>query len=395
MDAVTLSRHGCGGLKQLFIAFALAATACGLITPFDDRPTPGVDGDGDGDGDIDADGDGDGDIDADGDGDGDPDADGDNDEECRRDCVDRQCGPDRCGGSCGPGCDAGMSCSGGQCVTPTAGEWIEITVQAFIMGSPEEELGHQANETLHQVTLTHDFLMLSTEVNQAQFETWMGYNFSHFSDDGPGDPCGVDCPAERVSWSEAAAACNVISAADGFDPCYDCDGEGLDLSCAFRDVYPSPYDCPGYRLPTEAEWEYAARAGTASATYNGDLESGRLDCDHSSEVLTPIAWSCHNGDDMSHPIAQLRQNHWGLYDMLGNVWEWTNDRCSTDGREHCQPFDDGPVVDPFGQPAGAYQVIRGGGFSANPIITRSANRGTATIERNNNLGFRPVRTIFR
>lgn len=369
----------------------MVASSCGLITPFEDRPTPQIDGDGD----TDADSDGDGDVDADGDGDGDPDADSDAEvETCVPDCEGRECGPDRCGGSCGAGCTGSLICSGGGCQAPAAGQWIEVTVETFMMGSPESERGHQANETLHQVTLTHDFVMLSTEVNQIQFETWMGYSNSYFSDEGPGSICGVDCPAERVTWSEAAAACNVISSADGLDPCYECEGSGMNISCTFSSAYSNPYVCPGYRLPTEAEWEYAARAGTTTATFSGDLESGRADCENSNAMLSQICWYCFNSGEMPHPVAQLNPNAWGLHDMLGNVWEWVHDRCETGGRDQCQDYMTEPVIDPFGNQSASNQAIRSGGFSSNAVLMRSAWRGLASYERNNNIGFRPVRTLF-
>ena len=139
--------------------------------------------------------------------------------------------------------------------------FVLITAGTFEMGSLPGELGRYDDENQHEVTLTHDYLILSTELTQGGFEALMGYNSSRFS----GCP---SCPVERVSWHEAAAYCNALSESRGLDRCYDCVGDGIGVVCEPSDRYATPYDCLGYRLPTAAEWEYGARGGTTTATYN-------------------------------------------------------------------------------------------------------------------------------
>jgi formylglycine-generating enzyme required for sulfatase activity len=297
---------------------------------------------------------------------------------CTPDCAGRECGPDGCGGSCAPGCSTGETCNpDGSCVGGgVPGTWVTVTAGTFMMGSPPGELGRDTGETQHDVTLTGDFEILSTEVTQGEFDLLMGYNPSYFSG------CGGDCPVEAVSWYEAAAYCNELSGGAGLSQCYDCTGSGASVTCSPAAAYASPYDCPGYRLPTEAEWEYAARAGTTTATYNGDLDV--TDCS-SSTVLDPIAWYCGNSGGETHEVGTLDANAWGLYDMLGNVWEWCHD--------WYDDYPSGSVTDPWGSGAGSYRVIRGGSWYSDAGGTRAAGRnGVTPGVRNSDIGFRPVRS---
>ena len=302
--------------------------------------------------------------------------------DCVPDCDDdRVCGDDGCGGVCGSGCEADEVCiaEGTDCVD----RWVRVEAGAFMMGSPDEEFGRGGDEAQFEVTLTHDFLISSTLITQAQFNALMGYNPSSFTE------CGSTCPVEDVSWYEAAAFSNALSAADGLLACYWCSGEGRDVVCEPSAAWPSPYVCPGYRLPTEAEWEIAVRAGTTTATYNGDLAEGYLECEHPHPVLDPIAWFCGNSEGTSHPIGMLRPNSLGLYDMLGNVWEWVHDGMSAYPSE--------AQVDHLGPEDNIERVKRGGCYHdvAGPASwTRAASRSLDRWSyRNSYIGFRIARSM--
>jgi len=147
----------------------------------------------------------------------------------------------------------------------------------------------------------------------------------------------------------------------------------------------NPYLCEGYRLPTEAEWEYAARGGRGTATYNGDLSAEECD----DTTLLEIAWFCGNAGRTIHPVGGLRPNDYGLYDMLGNVAEWTYDH-GVSGTDY-----DGAAVDPYGPLPDTGHIQRGGTYRGAAQFTRAASRsgGTATSTRGNGLGFRVARSL--
>ena len=230
--------------------------------------------------------------------------------------------------------------------------FVRIEPGTFTMGSPEGEEGRFDNETQHEVTITRAFWLQSTEVTQGQWRAVMGTSPSHFSS------CGDDCPVETVSWEDAVAYVNALSASEGLDACYS--------GSTFAGL-----GCEGYRLPTESEWEYAARAGTTSARY------GNLD---------EIAWLYENSDGRPHEVGTKRVNGWGLYDMLGNVSEWTGDWYSSS-------YPSGSVRDPLGPDEGSLRVYRGGSWGLVARNVRAALRfpfGPAL--RSLNLGFRPARS---
>jgi formylglycine-generating enzyme required for sulfatase activity len=206
----------------------------------------------------------------------------------------------------------------------------------FMMGSSDSEQGRLGNEgPQHEVVITKPFYMGVTEVTQAQYEAVMGTNPSAFK--GPMNP------VESVSWDEAVEFCRRLSEKTG----------------------------KTVRLPTEAEWEYACRAGTTTAFSFGDADS----------ALGDYAWYSANSGNKTHPVGRKKPNAWGLYDMHGNVAEW------------CQDFQGGyaagAVTDPAGPGSGTSRVLRGASWRTNPDYCRSASRNYRTPDsRGNYCGFR-------
>ena len=180
-------------------------------------------------------------------------------------------------------------------------------------------------DTAHVVVLTKAFSIGVHEVTQAQFQRVMGSNPSEFK--------GPQHPVEGVSWREAVEFCSKLSA--------------LPAERAAGRVY---------RLPTEAEWEYACRAGTKTEYSFGDSDS----------KLGDYAWYGENSGSKTHAVGGKQPNAWGLHDMHGNVWEWCRD-------SHA-PYPSGNVTDPSGPASGAIHVIRGGGWSVTSEFCRSAYR---------------------
>lgn len=256
-------------------------------------------------------------------------------------------------------CEAGTLCVEGGCVDQReacpAG-FVEVAAGTFDMGSPPTEVGRLQDEEQRAVTLTRAFCLQATEVTRSDFAALMG------SDPSTSAPGCTTCPVDQVRWAEAASYSNALSARDGLAPCYACTGALGEATLACAEVG-DPYTCEGYRLPLEAEWEYAARAGTTTAFPGGDASS-RGFCDEPS--LAPYAWYCGNADNAIHAVGQRQANAWGLFDMNGNVSEW----CHDDRRA----YDRLPNTDPNGAFAGS-RAIRGGTFESNPESCRAASRG--------------------
>lgn len=214
-------------------------------------------------------------------------------------------------------------------------EFVYIEPGSFVMGSPSSEPGRYSNEIPHRVTLTKGYYLQTTEVTQGQWRHVMGDNPSHFSE------CGDDCPVERVSWHDAQ---------DFIGKLNQIEGHGM------------------LRLPTEAEWEYASRAGSGTPYADGN-------------TLDEMGWYRDNSEGQTHRVGQKKANAWGLHDMHGNVWEWCADWKGG--------YSSNPVADPKGPASGTDRILRGGGWLSGAKFCRSAvHSGGAPDSRLTNLGFR-------
>lgn len=229
-------------------------------------------------------------------------------------------------------------------------EMIWCPPGTFLMGSPLGELGRFEREEQHKVNLTQGFWMAKYELTQEQYEALMGSNPANFK--------GPKRPMEQVSWDGAMAYC-------------------AKLSSHCSSSLPSGYKIA---LPTEAQWEYACRAGTTSALNSGSALTSK---DGFCGNLDQVAWYGENSGSQTHEVGQKQANAWGLLDMHGNVWEW----CLDWWDERCS----GEATDPVGPSAGVGRSVRGGSWINYPGNCRSAVRFFFMPDfRYAYLGFRPV-----
>ena len=288
--------------------------------------------------------------------------------------------------------DAGVQPDVGGVVLPAT--WVQIPPLSegpppfkFWMGAGAGDTCPRSNEDHHEVTLTHRFELMATEVTQAQYEALMGYNPSYF---GPNEPaaCGVNCPVELVTWHQAAYYSNRLSASAGYAACYDCALLPGDVICKAATGYAGQrtYECPGYRLPTEAEWEYAYRAGSTTEIYPSTSQNGALTvCIGTDQNADKIGW---HGGGMTREVSQKEANAWELHDMAGNVWEWCHDWYQAS-------LGTAAVSDPWGSASGSSRVLRGGGYQYDADNLRAARRNYFhPSDRSDLCGFRLARTLF-
>jgi formylglycine-generating enzyme required for sulfatase activity len=219
-------------------------------------------------------------------------------------------------------------------VTTTGIEMIAVPAGSFEMGSANQD---EPDQKLHKVYVGA-FCMDRYPLTQENYEKLMGRNPSLWK--------GARNPVDQIRWPDAGAFCNTRSQAEGLQPAYD------------TNTWACDFNADGYRLPTEAEYEYALRAATSTEYWFGN----------SPEDLKRQAWFKGNSPRGTHPVGEKPPNNWGLSDMVGNVWEWCNDWYQEDYYQHS------PERDPRGPATGQNRVVRGGCWNSKPDYCRSAYR---------------------
>jgi serine/threonine-protein kinase len=253
-------------------------------------------------------------------------------------------------------------------------EMLKIPAGTFMMGASDKDQHASADERpQHKVQLTNDFLLSKFEVTSAQFDAVMGT-------DKPGNPIRLAeqtqqpsgaVPLSGITWFEAIRFCNQLSIVQGLQPYYEIHEADNTVSIQ--------RGSDGFRLPTEAEWEYACRAGTQTPWYFGD----------SADNVSDFAWHSENSNGQVQPVGQKKPNAVGLHDMLGNVPEWCWDRF--DGEYYLKS----EAVNPPGSTKGDQRVFRGGGVSNRPPELRSSSRNPLGMQYgfSNGVGLRIARNI--
>ncbi|MDR2729819.1 MAG: SUMF1/EgtB/PvdO family nonheme iron enzyme [Treponema sp.] len=246
---------------------------------------------------------------------------------------------------------------------PVSNDMVRINGGTFMMGSPSNEPNRDSGEVQHQVTVS-SFYMGKYEVTQKEYQEVMGTNPSYFK--------GDNLPVEKVSWYDAVEYCNKRSQREGLTPAYTINGTNVTWN----------RNANGYRLPTEAEWEYTCRAGTTTPFSTGNnITTNQANYDGNYPYNNNAKGEYRS---KTTTVGSFAPNAWGLYDMHGNVWEWCWD--------WYEGYSSGSQTDPVGAVSGTDRVNRGGGWYDWAVEARSAYRDYYTPSyRNGDIGFRLVR----
>jgi formylglycine-generating enzyme required for sulfatase activity len=229
--------------------------------------------------------------------------------------------------------------------------FVYIPAGRFIMGSPPDEIGRNEFEFQHEVVISRGFYLQTTEVTQALWQSVMQIN--------PSEHKGDELPVHDVSWIDSKKFIRRLNQIEGDTK---------------------------YRLPSEAEWEYACRAGSQKAFSSGALTVPGSDLD---PLLAQVSWYKANSGGSPQNVGTKSSNAWGLYDMHGNVWEW----CQDWWERWYGKFSGQAIIDPAGPPRGRFKIIRGGGWFAGATYQRSASRMRAKPgSKSPGIGFRVARS---
>jgi len=253
--------------------------------------------------------------------------------------------------------------------SPVSDNFVRIEGGTFTMGSPNSEPQRGDYEGPQRQVTVSAFYMGKNQVTQGEYEELMGSNPSNFRE--------PNLPVERVTWFDAVEYCNKRSQKDGLTPAYAISGTGSSRSVTWNK------GANGYRLPTEAEWEYACRAGTTTPFSTGNnitTDQANYDGNYPYNNNSRGRWQ-----EKTTKVGSYPANDWGLYDMHGNVFEWCWDWYGS--------YTSDAQTDPAGAETGSYRVLRGGSWFDNGRYVRSANRNSSSpLLRSRSVGFRLVRS---